>query len=139
MGSFRHPSVLFCRICCAISVGAVSVVCAVSVGRNSSVRHLECDSNDLTVNIERRPARVARVDGGVDLHREQVGARVGVPLDLDARDDALRDRDALPTLGVADHRHLVLERRHAAEGKGRDALPEGLVCHPERRQVALVR
>mmetsp|Transcript_31534 Transcript_31534/g.99133 ORF Transcript_31534/g.99133 Transcript_31534/m.99133 type:complete len:541 (-) Transcript_31534:51-1673(-) len=100
---------------------------------------LEGDADHVTVGVEGGPAAVARVDGGVDLHREQVGARVGVPLDLDARDDALRDRDALASLRVPHHRNLVLQRRHRTKLERLDALPKGVVRHGESGEVALVR
>ena len=100
---------------------------------------LERDANDGAVLVERGPAGVARVDRGVDLDREERDAGVGVPLDLDARDDALRDRDALAALGVPDDAHLVLQARHRAERQGLDALPEARVVDVERREVALVR
>ena len=62
-----------------------------------------------------------------------------VPLDLDARDDARGDRDALAALGVADDAHLVLKARHLATLERRHALPEARLVDLERREVALVR
>ena len=100
---------------------------------------LERDADHRAVVVEGRPSRVARVDGGIDLNREQVGARVCVPLDLDAAHHSHRHRDALAALRVAHHGHLVLQRRYAPKGERRDARPEAVVVDGEGREIALVR
>eukprot|EP00966_Prymnesium_polylepis_P030414 707224-Prymnesium_polylepis.2 len=99
---------------------------------------LEGDANHVARLVERWPSAVARIDRRIDLDGEQVGARVHIPLDLDARYDAHRNRDALAALRVADHRHLVLQRRHRAKLERRHVRPELFVFDGEHREVALV-
>ena len=100
---------------------------------------LEGHADDTTILIEGGASGVARVDGGIDLDGEQIGARVGIALDLDARDHAHRHAHALAALGIAHHRHFVLEARDGAELERRRPFPKALVFDGERGEVTLVR
>ena len=84
---------------------------------------LERDADDLAL-AEHRTTAVAGVDRGVDGDREQVALAVAVALDLDARDDALGDRDFLAADRVADHGDLVAQPRHVADLGGLDIVKE---------------
>ena len=99
---------------------------------------LERDADDLAF-AEHRTAAVAGVDRGVDGGREQVALRVAVALDLDARHDALGDRDFFAADRVADDRDLVAQLRHLAELGGLDIVEEvGRIDDLEQRQIAVV-
>ena len=63
--------------------------------------YLEGDADALAGAVEGRPAAVAAVDGGVDLHAQQLAAAVHVRRHLDAADHTGGDRLAVPSDGVA--------------------------------------
>ena len=69
------------------------------------------DPDDLALDVDERPARVARVDRRVGLDPEIVGREVEIP--LERRDDAARDR-ALEAVGRS-HRHDELAHAELRE------------------------
>lgn len=98
---------------------------------------LEGDADAFAARVEDGPAAVARVDRGVDLDAEQLGRAVRVGQDLDARDDAARDRDGVAADRVADDGDGVLEPREAAKLERPEALPERVVVNGQQGDVAL--
>ena len=72
--------------------------------------HLEGDADALAGAVEGRAAAVAAVDGGVDLHAQQLAAAVHVRRNLDAADHAGGDRLAVAPDGIAarESRHVVI-------------------------------
>jgi len=94
---------------------------------------------DAAPRLECGPARVACVDRRVDLQREEALARVRVRLHVDARDDADRHAQVVPSGGVADHRDRVLEPRRVPElQRLREVVVKGRVLHHQDGHVALV-
>ncbi len=115
---------------------------------------------------EHGPARVARVDGRIDLHGQQrrapiyiylyihprertcIDEAVKAPAQLDASlfealrrvpgDDAAGNRDVVAASRVANAGDGLLELRHLAELEGGVVGPEGLVVHLQHGDVALV-
>ena len=85
-----------------------------------AVERLERDPNHLVVHDRRAPA-VARVDGRVDLNREERRGTVHVLLGLHARDDADRHGDVVPTRRIPHDGDRILQLGDAAARAARAA------------------
>ena len=101
------------------------------------VQGLEGDAHQRAV-VDDGAAAVARVDGGVDLHREELAVALLVGDEIDAGHDALGHAEPLTADGVAADAHPIAERREVANHDGGGALEEGRVVHPQQGEVALV-
>ena len=100
---------------------------------------LESHADDLVV-LQHRAAAVAGVDGRVDLTGQvAVHRRVAVGLEVDARHDALRDREPLAANGIAEDRHAGLEPGDAADLQRAQSLVKIGVADFQHGQVAIVR
>ena len=94
----------------------------------------EGEADHLVVG-DRRAAAVAGVDGGIDLDAQARG-RVAVGDELDARDDALGDREGGAPGRIAVREHRVLDLRQGARARQRRAaFEERLVIELEDGQV----
>ncbi len=101
---------------------------------------LERDADDLSL-LHDRPAGVAGIDRGIDLDREvRVDDRMRVRAEIDARNDAARDRKPVAADRVAEDGDARLDLGNAAERERLGVLEKRRrVLHPDHREVAIVR
>ena len=107
--------------------------------RNVAAVALECDANHFRI-LHHRTAAVTRIDLRADLNREMgINRRMGVELEIDARNDTGRDRHAFAAERITVSRDGRFQLGNSAEGEGNHVLEEILVRHIDQRQVAIVR
>mmetsp|Transcript_23295 Transcript_23295/g.92392 ORF Transcript_23295/g.92392 Transcript_23295/m.92392 type:complete len:209 (+) Transcript_23295:1369-1995(+) len=100
----------------------------------------EGHADDAAEVVERRAARVARVDRGVDLHDQQLLGAAHVRGRVDARDDAARHARRVAAQRVADALDCGVELGQMfRERQRRHAAPETRLLNQQQRDVGGVR
>jgi len=97
------------------------------------LERLESHAHAQPLAVKHGAAAVAAVDGGVDLHSQQLGRGVRVGRHLHARGDARSDADGVAADWEAHDGALVLQPRQAAHHDGRHVRPERVVVDGEQR------